>query len=123
MNVQLRLVERAGADVRTADVVALRRHLTAHPELRGRVSAVPSSPPEGEMSGSGMELLLVGLSSGGALTALVTALPALLKARQSAASVEITLADGRSAKVTADSADDARLLLEEAFDRLNPPQL
>lgn len=74
------------------------------------------------MGGSGMELLMVFLGSGGALTALITTLPALLKARQSATSVEITLADGRSAKVTADSADDARLLLEDAFDRLNPPQ-
>ncbi|KOV49892.1 hypothetical protein ADL00_45285 [Streptomyces sp. AS58] len=75
------------------------------------------------MSGGGVELLLVGLGSGGALTALVTALPALLQARRSAASVEITLADGRSAKVTADSAEDARMLLEQAMrEHVNPPR-
>jgi len=122
MNVQLRLVGEGGEDVRDADVLALRKQLTAHPELRGHVSSVPSSPEEGEM-GTGIELLLVGLGSGGAVTALVTTLPALLKARRSAASVELTLADGRSVKVTADSAADARALLQEALrDRQTPPQ-
>ncbi|MEU6347828.1 hypothetical protein ABZ896_00665 [Streptomyces sp. NPDC047072] len=123
LNVRLRLLEDDGTDIRPGDVAALRRQLTAHPDLRGHVGSVPSALAEGEMSGGGIELLLVGLGSGGALTALVTTLPALLQARRSAASVEITLADGRSAKVTADSAEDARLLLEQAMrEHVNPPR-
>ncbi|WP_159054324.1 effector-associated constant component EACC1 [Streptomyces sp. AS58] len=123
MNVQLHLVEDDGAHVPAADLALIRKQLTAHPDLRGHVSSLGAAPAEGEMSGGGVELLLVGLGSGGALTALVTALPALLQARRSAASVEITLADGRSAKVTADSAEDARMLLEQAMrEHVNPPR-
>ncbi|WP_282701407.1 hypothetical protein [Streptomyces sp. CC219B] len=122
MQIRLRLVEESGQAASGPDLAALRRQLTARPELRGHVDLVRSSPAEGEM-GTGLELLLVGLSSGGAITALIGTLPALLRARRSPTSVEITLADGRSAKVTADSVEDARTLLEEAFrDRLDPPQ-
>ncbi|WUW26303.1 hypothetical protein OG521_38265 [Streptomyces sp. NBC_01463] len=117
MNVELRLL---GEGVSDSDVASIRQQLTAHRDLRGHVSTVSAEPDEGAM-GSGTELLLVGLGSGGALTALVTTLPALLQARRSAATVEVTLADGRSATITADSAKDARLLLEEALrDRSRP---
>ncbi|WP_328875046.1 hypothetical protein OHT76_36015 [Streptomyces sp. NBC_00287] len=122
MQVQLRLIDETGAETTGADLVAIRKQLTARPELRGQVDVVRGDAEEGEM-GSGLELLLVGLGSGGAITALITTLPALLTARRSPTSVEITLADGRSAKITADSVEDARTLLEEAFrDHLNPAQ-
>lgn len=122
MQVKLRLIDETGAGATGAELVALRKQLTARPELRGHVDVVPAEAEEGEMGG-GLELLLIGLGSGGAVTALITTLPALLAARRSPTSVEITLADGRSAKVTADSAEDARTLLAEAFrDHLNPPQ-
>lgn len=122
MHVKLRLIDETGAGTTGVDLVALRKQLTARPELRGHVDVVPAEAEEGEM-GSGLELLLIGLGSGGAVTALISTLPALLTARRSPTSVEITLADGRSAKVTADSVEDARTLLEEAFrDHLNPPQ-
>jgi hypothetical protein len=65
--------------------------------------------------GSGTELLAIAIGSGGAVSALVRSLPALLKARRAAATAELTLPDGRSVKVTADSADDARTLLEAAL--------
>ncbi|CCK26113.1 putative membrane protein [Streptomyces davaonensis JCM 4913] len=122
MKVTLRLIDETGAETTGADFVAIRKQLTQRPELRGYVDVVRGEAENGEM-GSGLELLLVGIGSGGALTALITTLPALLTARRSPTSVEITLADGRSAKVTADSAEDARALLEEALrDHLNPPQ-
>ncbi|MGV9452030.1 effector-associated constant component EACC1 [Streptomyces sp. NPDC003635] len=122
MQVKLRLIDETGAGATGAELVALRKQLTARPELRGHVEVVPAEAEEGEMGG-GLELLLIGLGSGGAVTALITTLPALLSARRSPTSVEITLADGRSAKVTADSVEDARTLLEEAFrDHLNPPR-
>lgn len=124
MRVQLRLVDESGYDAPGADLAALRRRLTARPELRGHADTVRSGPgsEEGEMGG-GLEPLLVGLGGGGAVTALITTLPALLGARRSPTSVEITLPDGRSAKVTADSAEDARAPLEEALrDHLSPPR-
>ncbi|MFF6781168.1 hypothetical protein [Streptomyces sp. NPDC012510] len=96
------------------DLALLRRGLVAEPELRGRVRLVTKAPEEGQM-GSGIELLAIALGSSGAVTALVRSLPALLKARRAAATVELTLPDGRSVKVTADSADDARTLLDTAL--------
>ncbi|MFH8470629.1 hypothetical protein [Streptomyces sp. NPDC017991] len=96
------------------DLSLLRRGLVAEPELRGRVSLIPRVPEKGQM-GSGIELLAIAISSSGAVTALVRSLPALLKARRAAATVELTLPDGRSVKVTADSADDARTLLDTAL--------
>ncbi|MFE5036974.1 MULTISPECIES: hypothetical protein [Streptomyces] len=73
--------------------------------------------------GSGQALLAVSLGRGSALSAFLGTLPALLRARRSPTSVEITLADGRSTKVTADSAEDARTLLEAAMrEHVNPPQ-
>ncbi|MFF7388623.1 hypothetical protein ACFZAE_09255 [Streptomyces scabiei] len=92
----------------------LRRGLVAEPELRGRVTLVSRIPEEGEM-GSGVELLAIAIGSSGAVTALVRSLPALLKARRAAATVELTLPDGRNVKVTADSADDAHTLLDAAL--------
>ncbi|MFI8076267.1 hypothetical protein ACIF85_47350 [Streptomyces sp. NPDC086033] len=123
MYIQLRLVEESGRNTADSDGAALRRQLAAQPELRGHVNVLRSSPAEGEMGG-GPALVTVLLSSGSALSVLLGTLPALLRARRSPTSVEITLADGRSAKVTADSAEDARTLLEAAMrDHVNPPQL
>ncbi|WP_326580220.1 hypothetical protein OG889_21070 [Streptomyces sp. NBC_00481] len=96
------------------DLSVLRRGLVAEPELRGRVRLVTSAPEEGQM-GSGIELLAIAIGSSGAVTALVRSLPALIKARRAAAAVELTLPDGRTVKVTADSADDAHTLLDAAL--------
>jgi hypothetical protein len=105
------LDEGSGAE----DLAVLRRGLVSEPELRGRVGLVRQAPTEGQMSGGTIELLTVSLAGGGAVTAFVRALPALLKARRAAATVELTLPDGRSVKVTADSADDAHTLLNSAL--------
>ncbi|SFN41641.1 hypothetical protein SAMN04487980_101996 [Streptomyces sp. cf124] len=96
------------------DLALLRRGLVAEPELRGRVRLVTGGPEEGQM-GTGIELLAIAIGSSGAVTALVRSLPALLKARRAAATVELTLPDGRTVKVTADSADDAHTLLDAAL--------
>ncbi|MFD5633688.1 hypothetical protein ACFWJM_06030 [Streptomyces sp. NPDC127077] len=96
------------------DLALLRRGLIAEPELRGRVSLVNKAPEEGQM-GPSIELLTIAIGSSGAVTALIRSLPALLKARRSAAAVELTLPDGRSVKITADSADDAQTLLDTAL--------
>ncbi|ELP65639.1 hypothetical protein STRTUCAR8_01765 [Streptomyces turgidiscabies Car8] len=96
------------------DLFLLRRGLVAEPELRGRVHPVPRAPEKGQM-GSGIELLAIAIGSSGAVSALVRSLPALLKARRAAATAELTLPDGRSVKITADSADDARTLLDAAL--------
>ncbi|MEH0428624.1 hypothetical protein QBB34_20265 [Streptomyces stelliscabiei] len=98
----------------TDDLALLRRGLVAEPELRGRVRLLTVPPEEGQM-GSGIELLAIAIGSSGAVTALVRSLPALLKARRAAATVELTLPDGRNVKVTADSADDAQTLLDAAL--------
>ncbi|MFE4696354.1 hypothetical protein ACFRIC_04615 [Streptomyces sp. NPDC056738] len=120
LDVVLRLLtdsvtDQAGNAPSTADdLFLLRRGLAAEPELRGRVRPVPRAPEEGQM-GSGVELLAIAIGSSGAVSALVRSLPALLKARRAAATAELTLPDGRSVKVTADSADDARTLLDAAL--------
>jgi len=105
------LDEGAGAE----DLALLRRGLISEPELRGRVGLVRQAPAEGQMSAGVIGLLTVSLAGGGAITAFVRALPALLKARRAAATVELTLPDGRSVKITADSADDANTLLNSAL--------
>ncbi|MFF5304883.1 hypothetical protein ACFY5F_36580 [Streptomyces sp. NPDC013161] len=96
------------------DLALLRRGLVAEPELRGRVGLVNKAPGKGQM-GSGIELLTIAIGSSGAVTALIRSLPTLLKAWRAAATVELTLPDGRSVKVTADSADDAQILLDTAL--------
>ncbi|MEE1832206.1 effector-associated constant component EACC1 [Streptomyces sp. SP17KL33] len=121
LDVTLRLLTDDTTPSTDGDSLALlRRGLVAEPELRGRVTLVSRAPEEGEM-GSGVELLAIAIGSSGAVTALVRSLPALLKARRAAATVELTLPDGRSVKVTADSADDAHTLLDAALrDRRRP---
>ncbi|MEE1758071.1 effector-associated constant component EACC1 [Streptomyces sp. SP18BB07] len=115
LDVTLRLLTDDTTPSTDGDSLALlRRGLVAEPELRGRVTLVSRAPEEGEM-GSGVELLAIAIGSSGAVTALVRSLPALLKARRAAATVELTLPDGRSVKVTADSADDAHTLLDAAL--------
>jgi hypothetical protein len=104
----------APTTTRDDDLSVLRRGLVAEPELRGRVHLVTQAPEEGQM-GSGIELLAIAIGGSGAVTALVRTLPALLKARRAAATVELTLPDGRTVKVTADSADDAHTLLDAAL--------
>ncbi|MET7988478.1 hypothetical protein [Streptomyces sp. NPDC005281] len=96
------------------DLALLRRALIAEPELLGRASLVNKAPSEGQM-GSGIELLTIAIGSSGAVTALIRSLPTLLKAWRAAATVELTLPDGRSVKVTADSADDTQTLLDTAL--------
>ena len=103
--------ESAGAE----ELSVLRRGLISEPELRGRVGLVRLAPAEGQMSAGVIGLLTVSLASGGAVTAFVRTLPALLKARRAAATVELTLPDGRSVKITSDSADDAHTLLNSAL--------
>ncbi|MFF9772811.1 hypothetical protein ACF1HJ_03880 [Streptomyces sp. NPDC013978] len=115
LDVTLRLLTDDTTPTTDGDSLALlRRGLVAEPELRGRVTLVSRVPEEGEM-GSGVELLAIAIGSSGAVTALVRSLPALLKARRAAATVELTLPDGRNVKVTADSADDAHTLLDAAL--------
>ncbi|MGW0903308.1 effector-associated constant component EACC1 [Streptomyces sp. NPDC002853] len=112
LDVTLRLLDE-GADAE--DLAMLRRGLVSEPELRGRVGLVRQAPEEGQMSAGLIALLTISLAGGGAVTAFVKALPALLKARRAAATVEVTLPDGRSVKITADSADDAHALLNSAL--------
>ncbi|MFI2033501.1 hypothetical protein ACH470_02175 [Streptomyces bottropensis] len=116
LDVTLRLLTDDATDrAPSTDALALlRRGLVAEPELRGRVRLLTMAPEEGQM-GSGIELLAIAIGSSGAVTALVRSLPALLKARRAAATVELNLPDGRNVKVTADSADDAQNLLDAAL--------
>jgi hypothetical protein len=116
LDVTLKLLDDAADNAVTsgATLAALRRQLNMEPELRGRVSLVSTPLTDGQM-GAGIELLAVAVGSSGAVTALIRSLPALLKARRSAASVELSLPDGRNVKVTADSADDAHTLLNAAL--------
>lgn len=116
LDVTLRLLTDDATDraPSTDDLALLRRGLVAEPELRGRVRLLTMAPEEGQM-GSGIELLAIAIGSSGAVTALVRSLPALLKARRAAATVELNLPDGRNVKVTADSADDAQNLLDAAL--------
>jgi hypothetical protein len=116
LDVTLKLLDDAADNAVTsgATLAALRRQLNMEPELRGRVRLVSTPPTDGQM-GAGIELLAVAVGSSGAVTALIRSLPALLKARRSAASVELSLPDGRNVKVTADSADDAHTLLNAAL--------
>lgn len=116
VDIRLRFI----AEVMTAkELVQFQRQLDSEPELRGRVQRIaadePSAGLEGHMGSSMAQLLAVSLGSGGAVSALVTVLPSLLRARRSDTLVEVTLPDGRSAKITAGSADDARALLESAL--------
>ncbi len=114
LDVTLRLLNNDATAPDDTDLALLRRGLVAEPELRGRVHLMAKAPEESQM-GSGIELLAIALGSSGAVTALVRSLPALLKARRAAATVELTLPDGRTVKVTADSADDAHTLLDAAL--------
>jgi hypothetical protein len=116
LDVTLKLLDDAADNAVTsgATLAALRRQLNMEPELRGRVRLVSTPLTDGQM-GAGIELLAVAVGSSGAVTALIRSLPALLKARRSAASVELSLPDGRNVKVTADSADDAHTLLNAAL--------
>ncbi|MFD5286576.1 effector-associated constant component EACC1 [Streptomyces rubrogriseus] len=115
LDVTLKLLDAAdGVVTGGADLAALRRQLNMEPDLRGRVR-LESGPPAAGQMGTGIELLAVAIGSSGAITALIRSLPALLKARRSAASVELSLPDGRNVKVTADSADDAHTLLNAAL--------
>ncbi|WP_216590466.1 effector-associated constant component EACC1 [Streptomyces brasiliscabiei] len=115
LDVTLRLLtDDTSPSTQEDDLALLRRGLVAEPELRGRVRLVTAAPEAGQM-GSGIELLAIAIGSSGAVTALVRTLPALLKARRAAATVELTLPDGREVKVTADSADDAHALLDAAL--------
>ncbi|MER6421128.1 hypothetical protein [Streptomyces sp. NPDC001137] len=112
LDVTLSLIgEGAGAE----DLDVLRRGLISEPELRGRVGLVRQAREHGQMSAGVIGLLTVSLAGGGAVTAFVRVLPALLKARRAAATVELTLPDGRSVKITADSADDAHTLLNSVL--------
>ncbi|MFI6662944.1 hypothetical protein ACIBL8_46540 [Streptomyces sp. NPDC050523] len=112
LDVTLSLIdEGAGAE----DLAVLRRGLISEPELRGRVGTVRQAPEQGQMSAGVIGLLTVSLTGGGAVAAFVRTLPALLKARRGAATVEVTLPDGRNVKITADSADDAHTLLNSAL--------
>ncbi|MFI6093557.1 hypothetical protein [Streptomyces sp. NPDC051218] len=111
------LDEDAGAE----ELATLRRGLSSEPELRGRVGLLRQAPEEGQMSAGLVSLLTISLAGGGAVTAFVRALPALLKASRAAATVEVTLPDGRSVKITADSADDAHTLLTSALQDQQQP--
>ncbi|MCX5097384.1 hypothetical protein ACFV8Z_38290 [Streptomyces sp. NPDC059837] len=116
LDIRLRFI----ADKTTAkEIVQFQRQLDSEPELRGRLRRITAddapTDPEGHMGNGLAELLVVSLSSGGAVSALVTVLPSLLRARRTDTTVEVTLSDGRSAKITAGSAEDARVLLESAL--------
>ncbi|MDV9177669.1 hypothetical protein R6V09_47055 [Streptomyces sp. W16] len=116
LDIRLRFI---AEEITAKELVQFQRQLDSEPELRGRVQRITadelSADPEGRMGSSMTQLLAVSLGSGGAVSALVTVLPSLLRARRSDTTVEVTLPDGRSAKITAVSAEDARALLESAL--------
>ncbi|MDF2272005.1 hypothetical protein P2Q00_42335 [Streptomyces coacervatus] len=123
LNVALKLVNDnpdSAATVGDADLAGIRHQLNTEPELRGRVRLVRKTPADEQM-GAGIGLLTIAISSSGAVTALVRSLPALLKAQRAAATVELSLPDGRSVKITADSADDAQSLLDTALRNQQQP--
>ncbi|WP_330309861.1 MULTISPECIES: effector-associated constant component EACC1 [unclassified Streptomyces] len=116
VDIRLRFI---AEEMTAKELVQFQRQLDSEPELRSRVRRIAaddaSAGPEGRMGSSMAQLLAVSLGSGGAVSALVAVLPSLLRARRSDTTVEVTLPDGRSAKITAGSAEDARALLESAL--------
>jgi hypothetical protein len=79
---------------------SLRTWLLDAAELRGRVTAVESSPPPGTM-GPALDALMVVLAPGGVAAAFVPALIAWIRQRRSDVTVRLTLPDGTSVEVTA----------------------
>jgi hypothetical protein len=71
------------------------------PELRGAVSTRQIPPPEGAL-GPVLDALAVALGPAGAVTAFATTLIAWLRTRRGDVRIKVTLADGRSAEVTAE---------------------
>lgn len=108
-------------DDKTQELASLYAWLQHDDEFRGRVKAVAGELRPGDMGGA-TETLLVALGSGGAATALITAVGGWLTARRTKLSIEVTDGD-RSQRVEIDSAGAAAAakLLREVFQATNGP--
>ncbi|WP_051797235.1 effector-associated constant component EACC1 [Catenuloplanes japonicus] len=101
----------------------LHRWLRREPELRGRVREQPGSPRPGTM-GTGVELLLVALGSGGAIAVLIQSVAGWLNARRPDVTVRIEVTDRWSVELDVARARDERqvaALIESVLARLDDP--
>ena len=100
------------ADGGPADLDALAEWLGAESELRGRVTRERPEIRPGQM-GALSEVLLVALGSGGAITALIGAIPLWLKHRRSDLKVVVSDGDGRQVSIDATNVHDAEALIRQ----------
>jgi hypothetical protein len=108
MDAQIRLA--GGGE---ADLDALAEWLSAETDLRGHVSRAPAGVRPGQMGGLS-DVLLVALGSGGAITALISAIPIWLKHRRTDLKVVVSdSAEGRQVTIDATNVHDAEALIRE----------
>jgi hypothetical protein len=89
--------------------------LSVETEFRGRVHPEGEPPAPGEM-GAVTDVLVVALSSGGAITVLLSSITTWLKARRPEVSIEVTSADGSTVRVNAKGQ-----VANKVADALDPP--
>ncbi|MGW6700026.1 effector-associated constant component EACC1 [Nocardia sp. NPDC055049] len=96
--VQLRVRE----DLHTeAELISLHEWLNHEPELRGKVHTdAHSKPAAGEM-GWPVDVLVVSVGSGGAITVLVGSVTTWIRTRRSTLFVEVTKPDGSKLRIDA----------------------
>lgn len=100
----------------------LARWLKREPDLRGRVGA--EGAPEPGTMGTGVEVLLVALGSGGAVAVLIQSVAGWLNARRPDVTVRIEVVDRWSIELDIARARDERqvaAIIEAAIDRLDEP--
>jgi hypothetical protein len=83
-----------------AAVSALRQWLSDEPEFRGRITAGDAEMSDGDM-GAVVDVLVVAVGSGGALTMLVNSISAWLRQRRSEVEVELTTSTGETVRIKA----------------------
>lgn len=90
----------SGADGARADVNDLRRWLTHHPPLRGRVKRAADPTPQPGTMGLAADALLALLAPGGVATVLAGAVIAWVQARKGNHTITFTRPDGTEVSVT-----------------------
>jgi membrane-associated two-gene conflict system component 1 (EACC1) len=96
---------------------SLHNWLCNESELRGRIAAVDRTPRPGEMSGFS-DVLVVALSSGGALSVLAASLRAwFAQPRRAKVTINVKTANGATISVDADRVTRPEEIVREVLDR------